>query len=299
MIFETKYKDRPAIGISGKTLTALFLPEDGAKLASLKTDNGTELLAQAEGDKYKCLSIDGSYIESECSAFDDMFATIDECTINGKIYPDHGEVCRKPHRYSINENILSFVCYSESANAVFSKDIYTDGTALCIKYRIENQNTYELPYIWAGHIMFAGKHNAYVFTGYPDDAERRVMFGNPPDAERMHMLGEFSLSGESYKYYYTNPKIPVLCGIQYGSLEEAVTVSFTGDTVRYLGVWINHGSFKGMYNIALEPCTAPYDSPVNAMTEGSASFIPPEGFVEFIMKIQYGSAKENTGDNYL
>lgn len=294
MIFKTNYKDRPAIGISGKTLTALFLPEDGAKLASLKTSEGVELLEQAPGKEYSRLTIDGSYVASECSGFDDMFPTIDECEMReGQFYPDHGEVCRKPHECSICNDAVSFICYSESANAIFSKKIYIGDSALYIKYCIQNLNTYTLPYIWAGHMMFAGRRGSYVFTNYPDTAEKRIMFGNPPDIDTMNVLGEFKPynenipAGGSYKYYYTEPKAPILCGIHYGNSDETVTVSFTGDTVRCLGIWINNGGFKGMYNIALEPCTAPYDSPVNAIASGNASFIPPESSVEFIMKIHY------------
>ena len=48
MIYETTYKDRFAITVEGKELTAVFLPKDGGKLASLKTLTGIELLEQAK-----------------------------------------------------------------------------------------------------------------------------------------------------------------------------------------------------------------------------------------------------------
>ena len=40
MISVTKYKNRPAILVKGDNLSATFLPLDGAKLASLKTNLG-------------------------------------------------------------------------------------------------------------------------------------------------------------------------------------------------------------------------------------------------------------------
>ena len=56
--------------------------------------------------------------------------------------------------------------------------------------------------------------------------------------------------------------------------------------VPYLGIWMNNGEFKGMYNVALEPCTAPYDSPKNAQKAGICSEIPARGKVEFELIIK-------------
>ena len=73
MIFETFYKDRPAIKVCSDNVEALFLPYDGAKCASIKI-NGTEFLAQKSGEKYLRIGLDTSYVKSECSAFDDVLA---------------------------------------------------------------------------------------------------------------------------------------------------------------------------------------------------------------------------------
>ena len=81
MIYEGKYKDRPAVIVESDQFVASILPLDGGKMASLKLKNtGKELLAVKPGDKYKVLAYDGEYVPSECSAFDDMFRK-DECTI--------------------------------------------------------------------------------------------------------------------------------------------------------------------------------------------------------------------------
>ena len=98
MIQKGFYKDRPAFIVKGKELEAKILPEDGAKLASLKTGSGRQLLEEAPGEAYRRLTLSGSYVEAECSAFDDMFPTIDPCDTAGFVYPDHGDVCRVPRR---------------------------------------------------------------------------------------------------------------------------------------------------------------------------------------------------------
>lgn len=284
MIERTMYKNRPAISVEGGGLTAVFLPEDGGKMASLKTADGTELLCGAKGEQYLPLTLDGSYIESECSAFDDMFPAIDPCTVDGFDYPDHGEVCRIPHNAEILGDTLCLSCEAQSVQARFKKEIIPEAEGITIRYEITNRNNKALPYLWAGHMMFAAHEGDRVFTNAPKDCGMRVMFGNAP--EDPYTIGPFSPEGESYKFYLTSPFSPLICGIDYNS-GGRITVSFDGDEVRWLGVWMNNGSFKGMYNIAPEPCTAPYDNPVNAEKEGAGSLIPPLGTVVFTLHLKY------------
>ena len=95
-----------------------FLPNDGAKMASL-IDLATnhELLLTRDGESYRVLTADGSYVDSECSAFDDMFPTIDPYTpetgaYRGITYPDHGECCRLPYEVRVEGNKLILSAHS-------------------------------------------------------------------------------------------------------------------------------------------------------------------------------------------
>ncbi|MBE6598506.1 MAG: hypothetical protein E7638_03575 [Ruminococcaceae bacterium] len=286
MIKETMYKDRPAISVEGGGLTAVFLPEDGGKMASLRTAAGEELLCGAKGERYLPLTPDGSYVDAECSAFDDMFPAIDPCTIDGHDYPDHGEVCRIPHTAENLGDKLRLSCTVQSVWADYVKEITPEEDGIAIRYEITNRNPSPLPYLWAGHMMFAAHEGDSVFSNAPEDCGMRVMFGNPP--EKPNVIGPFSKEGESYKYYLTSPFSPLVCGIDYAA-GGRLTASFEGDAVRWLGVWMNNGSFKGMYNLAPEPCTAPYDNPQNAEKEGAASVIPPLGTVTFTLHLKYTS----------
>ena len=284
MIYETSYKDRFAIAVESNNLTAVFLPTDGGKMASLKTNEGKELLEQAKGENYRPLTVDGSYIDAECSAFDDMFPSIDPCEFEGYKYIDHGEVCRIEHAYDIVGDKLVLSGFAKTVNARFTKEISPLEDGIKIKYIIENLNDKPLPFIWAGHMMFAAKEGAEVFTNAPENFKIRGMFGVLP--QEPHKIGEYSPFGESYKYYIEDAFSPLVCGIDYKNGEK-ITVSFEEEAVKYLGVWMNNGSFKGMYNIALEPCTAPFDSPENAYNENVGSVIESKEKIVFTMKIKY------------
>ena len=287
MITSSFYKDRPAVVLSANGLSAVFLPEDGGKLASLRTDAQGEFLAQAPGEAYRPLGLDTSYVQAECSAFDDMFPTIDPCTIGGMTYLDHGEICRRPHSAEITEDAASFRCDLPALNIFWTKAARIEGGSLVIRYRIENRNGFDFPYVWAGHMMLAGEEGAYIVCEFPADAEKKFMFGCPPDAARAHVLPKKGACRE-YKYYFTSPSAPVRCGAVYPKSGRQLRVEFDGEAVRYLGVWMNPGDLNGMYNLALEPCTALYDDPIRAKQAQASSSIPAGGCAEFTMKITMG-----------
>ena len=285
MIKETFYKDRPAIEIGCDEFSAVFLPLDGAKLASFKGIEGDEFLLQTEGEKYRRLELDGSFEKSECSGFDDMFPAIDPCVINGLHYLDHGEVCRREHSVEIEGNKVTFSCTLPILNIFFKKTAYCENGALLIEYSIENNNNFDFPYVWAAHMMLKGEEGAYAFSNFPLDAPKTFLSGDP-DKNAPHILPSKG-SKRHYKYYYNEAKSPLKCGMVYPKSGAEVTVEIDNDTVKYLGFWVNPGDLNGAYTVAVEPCTAPFDNPIKAQKVNAASYIKAHQKAEFTLKLSY------------
>lgn len=295
MVEQTRYKDRPAIAVKGERLTAVFLPEDGGKLASLR-DESREYLAQAPGVQYRRLTPEGEYVPSECSGFDDMFPTIDPYTPDsglhpGKTYPDHGEVCRYPMEVNLSEETLELTFRSRLFEVGFQKRICPEEGGIAIHYRLENRGTEVFPYIWAAHCMLQAQPDAQIVFPYPKDAPVRNMFGRQLSKIQTQ---PFSPDGESYKYYFTEPIPEGWCGYRYAD-GKTLMLRYPGEIVGYLGIWINNGSFKYMYNIALEPCTAPYDRPDAAMREGCCSCLQPGQVLEFRLLLTVEEGDDHEG----
>lgn len=283
MIFHTTYKNRPAIGVKGDRLTALFLPEDGGKMSSL-TDGKREYLAQAPGQTYNRLLPNGDYTASECSGFDDLFPTVDRCEQNGIVYPDHGEICRYPMETVTTDDCLSLSYSSKILPVRFRKTVsvgWNKDGAIILTYEINNESRHEVSFLWAAHCMLAAEPDAEILHPYPPDAPIKTMFGKQLSRNKTE---PFSCKGESYKYYFTNTALQGYCGYRYGD-GKALILRYPPQIIKYLGIWINNGSFKGMYNIALEPCTAPYDSPAAAQSAGCGCFLKPHGSVRFELSI--------------
>ena len=109
-LYSSTYKDQRAVTFESALIRVQFLPEIGAKMASLvfKPLN-YELLVQRPGEKYKIQPFDGDFVAAECSGIDDMFPTIDACYYDpfpwsGTKMADHGEVWSLPWQCEILEN---------------------------------------------------------------------------------------------------------------------------------------------------------------------------------------------------
>jgi len=290
MISQTWYKNRPAVCVRSANLEALFLPQDGGKMVSLKDTEGNEYLEQAPGAEYLPLAYNGSYIEAECSSFDDMFPTIDpwapsEGEFAGVEYPDHGEVCRMPAEFRFDGETLCMRSASRQFKTVFSKRIRAeeDGS-IVVDYRIENNGKDDFAFLWAAHCMFKGEDGAEAMVSYPDDAPMNLRFGNP------ELLGCRKMdyaSGEAYKFFYSE-KIAEPEGyvaVKYPSTGKAIWLKFDADKIPYIALWMNNGEFKGMHNIAAECITSPKDIP-----DASCPKIPAGGAYTFTIRFEVKKA---------
>lgn len=132
-------------------------------------------------------------------------------------------------------------------------------------------------------MMFKGERGAYASSDYTPDSKKRIMFGKPANDKTAHVLQE--KGNKQYKFYYTDAKPPIKCGIVYPESKTKVNIEFDSDVVKYLGLWVNPGDLNGMYNLALEPCTALYDNPINAEKANAASYIKAHEAVKFTLKM--------------
>ncbi len=281
-IFETTFKNVNGICVETDKLRAIFLPEYGAKLTSLvyKSQN-YELFSQDENPVYLPQSETSNYVEQEVSAVDDLFPTIDPCKTgfaNNEEYPCHGETLRVKHDYSVEDDKLTMSFTSEKFGYRFTKTVYGgENGELKTVYEITNQTDTDFPCIFGLHCMLRAEEGGKVLT-YETEDEAVMMFdedgefGNRWDqvklSEKMLTSDKYAKDGNAYKYYLCGKKTANQCGYFNPVLDKTVMLSYNGKAMPYLGIWMNNGKFKEMYNVAIEPCSAPYDSPVNAKDKG-------------------------------
>jgi len=291
----TYYKDVPAVLVQTQTLQAWFLPEDGGKLASLKRKkDGRELLATKPEPSYKRLSYDGSYVDSECSGFDDMFPTVDPDQPSGSPYPrypDHGECCRLPYSAQLLPDGVRLSASSRVFPLTYTKTVQVcPDHSLRLCYRIENQEDRPFPFLWAGHMMLAGEKGMEVLAPFAADTPTELMFADPmPEAPaelpRSCLQEHRPGVGTTYKFYYLEPMKTGVFGVGYPDGSK-LQVTVDPQKLPYLGIWLNNGTFQGGYSITLEPCSLPFDAPSAAAKRGFTGEIPPNGVFLFEIKLQ-------------
>lgn len=246
-----------------------------ASLIDKATDK--ELLATKGSRSYKVLSYDGSYVDSECSAFDDMFPTIDPYTptsdaYKGITYPDHGEVCRLPFETDIKNGSVTLTTHSRLFPITYKKTVApSDDGGIVLSYSIENGGDTPFDCLWAGHIMLRGEDGMQVLSPFSEDAPIEMIFATEgydvASLPRDRLMGFENGVGAAYKFYYLEKMKEGYFGVRYADGRRLI-FRFDEQKLPYLGVWLNNGEFQGIYNVAPEPCTIPFDAPHKAASKG-------------------------------
>lgn len=297
----TIYKNVPAVTLENARYRLTLLPGEGAKLVSFQTvADGREFLWQNPAPQYGHIGLTDSYVDGECSSFDDMFPTIDPIVMDkgertGVTYPDHGEACRLPFSCTILPKGIRLVAESSALQYRYEKTVTeAEDGSIVIDYAIHNLTADPFPSLWAGHCMVQVSDGGQVVTAHPTGSSIDLMFDNRE---------EFGVSGDrltvtpamltsrlspattnSYKYYFSAPTPKGFLGYRHA---DGVTfmMRFDPDALPYIGVWMNDGYFKDCYCVGLEPCNLGYDTVYNAEAKGQTFAIPPKGCLRFALTL--------------
>lgn len=217
------------------------------------------------------------FSKSDTSGVDDCLPTIDSCYSNeyNCILQDHGEVWNK--NMDIIEIGKDFVVLSLKLDNIgfsFQKKISINSSKLRIDYELSSENE-DMPYLWAFHGLMKL------------DGCKEIIANNEPIQQ---VYGDkitwdyYDISSypkdKAYKFYFKNTYVGKLA-LRYD--EFFLHYTYPNELIKYLGVWITTGGFKGEKNIALEPCTGYYDSLNLAIKNQKCSTvgtIPVKWFIE-------------------
>lgn len=307
MIYHSSYKNKESIVIENKIIKAEFIPIPGGKMVSLiNKNNGYEYLLQREGKQYREQPFDGVFVEGECSGYDDMFPTIDKCVYEDEPWKgiemaDHGEVWSLPWEYSVENDSLHLFVKGVRFPYTLEKHVYfTNKGSLWLDYILTNCSSFDFEFLWAGHLMVnieegtvmkvpeTCKQTVTVLTngkGKFGDIHNWPFFkdkhGNPYRADicRSKDTGGFE------KYYFIDRLMDGWCELIYPDAGNRLKVSFSAETVPYLGILMNEGGWDGLYNIIIEPCTVCYDRPDVAKTYRQVSKIKAKSTYKWHIEI--------------
>ncbi|MEA5003100.1 MAG: hypothetical protein VB081_06340, partial [Christensenella sp.] len=93
---------------------------------------------------------------------------------------------------------------------------------------------------------------------------------------------------ESEKFYFKKPLTQGWCAVEYPDGTE-LTMRFPADKIPYLGILQNRGGFRDIYNIFLEPCSAPFDRPDVSRLRGQQSVLKGNSAYQWYVEIEIRS----------
>jgi len=282
-IYCGEYKDISCIILESKIIKVKILPQYGGKVQSIINKvKQKEYLYQTDKDKFKKAEYAMLFDNGDCSGFDDMFPTIDECYYPRKPWkgikvPDHGEVWSLPWDYDLKEDSIFLSVHGMRFPYKLEKSIkIKNENCLHIDYRVKNYSAYDFDFIWAAHPLFNCSENTEIIL--PETVNKIINVYN--NSKRLGKYGEIhswpvtiSDSGNKYdmskmcsksvkyceKYYVQDELKEGWASLYDNNNGDMITLLYPIKKVPYLGIWVNKGGFMDQYNVALEPCTGAFD----------------------------------------
>ncbi len=306
------YKDIPSVVVTTGKLKAVFLPSQGGKLVSLVlTETGRDYMAQRKGKTYRKLGLDTGYTKAECSAYDDMFPTIDPWSypdgpLKGLKYLDHGEVARMPSVFTKQGECIHTFMRSTILPYTFERCIRENARGgLRIDFTATNTGDADMDFIWAAHFMACAEAGGEVISPFAPGDGAEIVFADDP--VRYGRRGDKVIlpygvdgktrldrnnrhdpeNGVAWKFYYSQRVPEGYLGYHYPSDGTRLMFAFDKEAVPYAGVWMNDGGgdLGEFHNAALEICTGSFDRPDTARARGQYSVLRANSQYQWYMEI--------------
>lgn len=299
-ISQSQYKNIFAIRLETEKYVALVLPSEGGKIVSFQDKKrGKEYLLQNSSTEYLHVGLTDDFEKGECSGFDDMFPTIDPVQIDGKYYPDHGEVCRVPFSYEIKDDKL-ILSYKSLAIGYLYQKVLEEGEhgELCIAYQITNVSDFPLSSLWAGHCLIQIEQGGNIVVPFNEgdiidcvyDSQRRLDTWERLQLKKEYITTLWTEKKRAIKWYFPEKCQYGFMGYQYPQ-GDVFMMEFDKNKLPYIGIWIDYGMVNGNVCVGLEPCTLGYDTVINAAQHHQTDVIEPKGIKTFKIKLYVRSEK--------
>jgi len=275
-----EYRDDVSYILENANLRILVLPERGGKIVSLMNKtNSSEWLWPPENDERGPAGT-GEFNAREAFGFDEMFPNIvpewrkDLPEGEGQL-PDHGEVWRRSWKtLSYDSSRIDLAVRGEVLPYEFYRSIKLQENRLHLTYRVENRSSQAIPALWTPHPLFSFFSDTELLVPPCVKSILQAMDDGPLGRNgAFHKLGADGFvdgagslfrpgelpEGSAFKFYAAAALEEGWCGLR--DRRGTLMMRFPVRTLPWLGFWINKGGWGGQYNLALEPATAPMDSP--------------------------------------
>ncbi len=298
-IFTTTWHGLPAWALENEALRAVFLPERGAKIASLYDKRaGREWLA-APVPPLRPLVYGESFVDQDMSGWDEMFPTIVACAYpgagayQGQALPDHGEIWSLP--WQVEQADAEGLLLSAAGRALpyrlWRRASLLEAGTLELAYRLENLGEARFDYLWAAHPQFVvdddtairlPEQNRTVInvidTAVWGEAGRRYPWPHAITSDgtawQLEHIGP-ATRRDCRKFYLPPDEPAAWAALDDRRSGSTLRLEWSAQEAPYLGIWIDEGAYSREPVAALEPSNGYYDSLVRAYENRRVGSIAP------------------------
>jgi galactose mutarotase-like enzyme len=288
-----------AYALSSHSTTMIVVPERGGKIVSLYhlPSNKEWLWLNKELPWQEPNPADSYTAKHDLGGWDECFPTIASATVNGKKWPDHGDLWWRPWQARIEGGTL--VMEVEGDGYRFRRSIMSSQDGFRLSYAVTNLTSEPFPYLWSAHPLLSIEPPVSVEIG----GRPRVLLGKD---------GPLGKQGEGFRW-------PTIEGRMFDSIGKpsglAVKLSVEmeqgevllsdqkGATLQFrwplralpwLGLWVNENGWSGTdlppyCNLGVEPASGAPDSLEVALNDWeSAQLLQPGERREWWLTIALG-----------
>lgn len=287
-IREEKYLNAEAFVLENEYIKLVQLKDFGAKIASIfYKEKEREILFQPTKKKYDMPKFGDDFSKYDTSGLDEMLPTIDTC-----VYPksriklqDHGSVWSVPWKNHVSKSGLESQVVLEDLPLKLKRVVSLENRSILLSYTLYNLSEQSQYYLWALHGLMNFNDETELF--FSKDIKSIVNVIDFKDYDfNPRILKEYPDKSEN-KFYFIDELNKGMAGINYLDDKFKLIMEYETSILKYLGVWVTKGGFKGEYNLAIEPATGYYDSLERAFENEKASKIMADDEISWGIKISF------------
>ncbi len=257
--------------LSGDPIAITVVPQRGGKIVSLASPSH-EWLSQPPGELPLRSPCGLAFVEAEMCGWDECAPTIVAGrTAEGAELSDHGDLWDQAWSWSRTADALTTCVHGLDWAYTLCRTIRPIDGGFRIDYEVCSDDELPQPFLWAAHPQFLAEPDSWVeLVGVTQVVDFQ--------APEVPLTADRSLQrvpdGTSRKFW-TLPGDRVRRATLHHPGGRAVDLSWTGEAVRWCGVWIDAHEYSTDRVIAIEPATGWHDSASRAQANGTVLTLAP------------------------
>ena len=282
------WHDEPAQRIVGGTgLTALVVPDRGAKIASLRDGTGREWLAQPGPTLPAPARGPVSFVDAEMCGWDECAPTVDADVLDGTALADHGEAWTTPWT-ALTPG--TWGCDGRSLPYRLSRRVEPTAAGLELVYTAEALANTPVPFQWAAHPQFAAPPGSRVVLP-PEVLHVDGIYGfdgRPPWTDELARVDAVP-DGGALKYWVDPEQAVSWAGLLTAD-GTMLRLSWDPALVPYLALWVDAGLHSRERVVALEPSTGSREALSRSRADGRCQWLQPGLPVTWSVRVEVSPA---------